>query len=222
MKSKLKLYARQSLTFFDKKRGFNLNDFKDFFSLSFYFYNMKKIIVNRRSIFPIKFSDKDVTDLQLNELFEAANWAPNHRRTEPWRFKVFRGEKKTDLGRFLIEAYTKTASKFSKRRSQAIVQKIELSSAVVLICMKRDEKEVVPEWEEIEATARAVQNLWLTATEMGLGGYWSTPAYVDQINHLIPMEEGETCLGLFYLGVFEGSMPKREPSDWRKKVQWYD
>lgn len=183
---------------------------------------MKTTIAKRRSIFPIQFSDKEVSDSQLNELFEAANWAPTHRRTEPWRFKVFRGEKKTDLGRFLVDAYTKSASKFSKRKSKAIDMKIELSYAVVLICMKRDQKESVPEWEEIAATAMAVQNLWLTATEMGLGGYWSTPAYVDQINHLIPMEEGETCLGLFYLGAYEGSMPTREPGDWREKVQWYD
>ena len=183
---------------------------------------MKTIIANRRSIFPIQFSDKEVTDSQLHTLFEAANWAPTHRRTEPWRFKVFRGEKKTDLGRFLVDAYTKTAPKFSKRKSQAIAQKIELSAAVVLICIKRDEKESVPEWEEIAATAMAVQNLWLTATEMGLGGYWSTPTYVDQINHLIPMEEGERCLGLFYLGTFEGSMPVREPGDWHEKVKWYD
>ena len=88
--------------------------------------------------------------------------------------------------------------------------------------MKRDEKESVPEWEEIAATAMAVQNLWLTATEMGLGGYWSTPAYVDQIGNFISMEEGETCLGLFYLGVFEGSTSSREPGDWREKVQWFD
>ena len=183
---------------------------------------MKTIIANRRSIFPIQFSEKEVTDSQLHTLFEAANWAPTHRRTEPWRFKVFRGEKKTDLGRFLVDAYTKTASKFSKRKSQAIADKIKLSAAVVLICMKRDEKESVPEWEEIAATAMAVQNLWLTATEMGLGGYWSTPAYVDQIGDFISMEEGETCLGLFYLGVFEGSTSSREPGDWREKVQWFD
>ena len=183
---------------------------------------MKTIIANRRSIFPIQFSGKEVTDSQLHELFEAANWAPTHRRTEPWRFKVFRGEIKTSLGRFLADAYTKTTPKFSKRKSQAIADKIKLSDAVVLICMKRDEKESVPEWEEIAATAMAVQNLWLTATELGLGGYWSTPAYVDQIGDFISMEEGETCLGLFYLGAFEGSMPTREPGDWREKVQWYD
>ena len=183
---------------------------------------MKTIIANRRSIFPIQFSCKEVTDSQLHELFEAANWAPTHRRTEPWRFKVFRGENKTGLGRFLVDAYTKTIPKFSKRKSQAIADKIKLSDAVVLICMKRDEKESVPEWEEIAATAMAVQNLWLRATELGLGGYWSTPAYLDQIDQLITLENHEKCLGLFYVGGFEGPMPTREPGDWREKVQWYD
>ena len=183
---------------------------------------MKTIISNRRSIFPIQFSGKEVTDSQIHELFEAANWAPSHRRTEPWRFKVFRGKKKTALGKFLVDVYTKTTPKFSKRKSQAIADKIKLSDTVVLICMKRDEKESVPEWEEIAATAMAVQNLWLRATELGLAGYWSTPAYVDQIGDFISMEEGETCLGLFYLGAFEGSMPPRETSDWREKVQWND
>jgi nitroreductase len=174
---------------------------------------MKTIIANRRSIFPIQFSGKEVTDSQLHELFEAANRAPTHRRTEPWRFKVFRGEKKTGLGRFLVDAYTKTTLKFSKRKSQAIADKIKLSDAVVLICMKRDEKESVPEWEEIAATAMAVQNLWLRATELGLGGYWSTPAYLDKIDQLITLENHEKCLGLFYVGGFEG--PYAYSRTWR-------
>ena len=183
---------------------------------------MKTIIANRRSIFPIQFSGKGVTDSQLHDLFEAANWAPTHRRTEPWRFKVFRGEKKTDLGRFLVDAYTKTTTKFSKRKSQAIADKIKLSDAVLLICMKRDEKESVPEWEEIAATAMAVQNLWLRATELSLGGYWSTPSYLDEIDQLITLENHEKCLGLFYIGGFEGTIPTREPGCWREKVRWYD
>ena len=183
---------------------------------------MKTTIAKRRSIFPIQFSDKEVSDSQLNELFEAANWAPTHRRTEPWRFKVFRGEKKTDLGRFLVDAYTKTASKFSQRKCKSIAQKIDLSAAVILICMKRDEKESVSEWEEIAATAMAVQNLWLRATELSIGGYWSTPAYLDEIDQLITLENHEKCLGLFYIGGFEGTIPARKPGDWREKVRWYD
>ena len=99
---------------------------------------MKTIIANRRSIFPIQFSSKEVTKSELHELFEAANWAPTHRRTEPWRFKVFRGSKKEDLGRFLVDTYVKTTPRLSKRKCHAIARKIDLSAAVILICMKRD------------------------------------------------------------------------------------
>ena len=50
-----------------------------------------------------------------------------------------------------------------------------MSDAVVLICMKRDEKESVPEWEEIAATAMAVQNYGYH-NRNGSWRYWSTPA----------------------------------------------
>lgn len=182
---------------------------------------MKKIISQRRSIFPSQFSGIEISDTQIHELMEAANWAPTHRKTEPWRFKVVRGNKKEALCTFLVETYTKTATKFSKIKCQNITRKIKQSSAVIIICMQRDAKASVPEWEEIAATAMAVQNLWLRATEMGLGGYWSTPAYSNQMNHFIPLNNGEKCLGLFYLGNFEGPPPNREPRNWKEKVTWY-
>ena len=62
---------------------------------------MKTIIANRRSIYPIQFSGKGLTDSQLHELFEAANWAPTHGYTEPWRFVVYKGEALNRLGQFL-------------------------------------------------------------------------------------------------------------------------
>jgi len=84
---------------------------------------MKSIFSSRRSIFPIQFSNKEITDTQLNELFEAANWAPTHRRTEPWRFKVFRGDKKTELSHFLVDAYTNTTPKFPNAKANRLLRK---------------------------------------------------------------------------------------------------
>lgn len=172
MKIKFKQFVGQSSTFWDKKVGGQPPEFRTIqlvLSLSFCIMQYKTIIANRPSIFPIQFSGKGVTDSQLHELLEAGNWTPTHRRTEPWRFKVFRGEKKTGLGRFLVEAYTNTTPKFLKRKTQAITDKIKLSDAVVLICMKRDEKESVPEWEEIAATAMAVQKFMVNCNRNGSG-----------------------------------------------------
>lgn len=40
--------------------------------------------------------------------------------------------------------------------------------------MKRTTNKNIPEVEDIEAVACAVQNMYLSVTAYGLGGYWTT------------------------------------------------
>ena len=49
-----------------------------------------------------------------------------------------------------------------------------LSSHIIAVGMKRDEKKSVPEVEEIGAVFCAIQNMYLTATAYGVGAYLST------------------------------------------------
>ena len=53
---------------------------------------LKKIIETRRSVFPKDYLDEDISQEILDEILNAANFAPNHKRTKPWRFKVFKGD----------------------------------------------------------------------------------------------------------------------------------
>ena len=47
------------------------------------------IIKNRRSVFPQQYNTKPITRDTILQVLEAANWAPTHKKTEPWRFKIF-------------------------------------------------------------------------------------------------------------------------------------
>ena len=71
---------------------------------------LKGIIENRRSIFPRDYSGETIDDEVLNEIFESANFAPQHKKTKPWRLKIFRGEEKDKLGDKLAELYKSTTS----------------------------------------------------------------------------------------------------------------
>lgn len=179
-----------------------------------------KIIKNRRAVFPIQYNDKPIDEEDIKTILEAANWAPTHKNTEPWRFKVIRDEKLEEVGEFLAERYKATAKKFSERKQQKIKDKFLQSSCVIAICMQRDLKERLPEWEEIAATAMAVQNMWLTASEMNIGTYWSSPALKDEMGDFFNLMEGERCLGFFYMGHYDNELPegKREPI--ALKVEW--
>lgn len=155
-------------------------------------------------------------------ILENANWAPNHRKTEPWRFKVMTGEWLKKLSEFLGDFYkTHTPEdQFSEKKYEKTLKKPLQCAAVIAICMHRDPSESVPEWEELAAVACAVQNMWLTASANGIGAYWSTPKSIHAIDSFLGLKTGEKCLGFFYMGNYEGpELPgKRNPVE--EKVVW--
>src|SRR5699024_4257378 len=129
---------------------------------------IKDIIEQRRAVFPRQYNNDPIEKKEIEIILQASNWAPTHKRTEPWRFKIVRGDKLEELGQFMAECYKATAKRFSERKYNKTKEKFLQSSCVIVICMQRDPKERIPEWEEVASTAMAVQNMWLTAAEMDI------------------------------------------------------
>ena len=180
-----------------------------------------KAIKQRRSVYPHQFHDKKIADPDVKTLLELANWAPTHRKTEPWRFKVMAGDFKQSAGEFFKKVYLNNTEKPKSFKAQKIVEKFARSSHVIAVCMQRDPKESIPEWEEIAATAMAVQNMWIASRALNIGMYWSTPSFKESLQDLIPLAEGEQCLGFLYCGYFEDKLDLLErQSDISKKIIW--
>jgi len=82
------------------------------------------IIKNRRAVFPAQYNGQPITKEEILTILESANWAPTHKRTEPWRFKVFHGVSQVALGKFLAETYKQTTENFSEFTYNKFIQKI--------------------------------------------------------------------------------------------------
>ncbi|MBT8276769.1 MAG: nitroreductase [Bacteroidia bacterium] len=171
---------------------------------------MLEVIKARRAVFPAQYNSEVISKEEIQTILEAANWAPTHRRTEPWRFKVFYGESQHMLGEFLAQKYKATSEKYSEFKFRKILDKTKQSGCIIAICMQRDPLESVPEWEEIASTAMAVQNMWLMAQSMQIGAYWSTPAYKQYFGEHVPLADGERCLGFFFMGKINGELQEGE------------
>lgn len=161
---------------------------------------LKQIIETRKSIFPKDYTQKDIPQPLINEVLHSATLAPNHKRTQPWRFKVYKGEQKQQLGEELQQIYKTITPEFQflQKKYDDIFSKISKANAVVTIVAEFSG--LVPEWEEIAATAMAVQNMYLTCTVNHIGCYWSSPKLVDHLKESLKIEENQKCLGLFYMG----------------------
>jgi len=186
---------------------------------------LNQVIRGRRAVFPAQYNDQPISKEFIEVLLKNANWAPTHRLTEPWRFKIIQGGAKERLGDFLSDTYTDITSdeSFSPFKHKKIKNNCRMAGVIIAICMQRDPKERVPEWEEIAATAMAVQNMWLTCAAHEVGCYWSSPALIGYMDQFFDFEEGEQCLGFLYIGNYdkdeEITSKRRSIED---KITWYD
>lgn len=140
----------------------------------------------------------------LEALLENANQAPTHGMTEPWRFHVLQGPARAELAATMQAVYQEItpASEFREDKYRKMTESAQLAPVIIAIVMARRGGAKIPELEEIEAVACAVQNLHLSASAAGLAGYWSTPALVyDRVfADWLQLGVEDRCLGLFYLG----------------------
>lgn len=178
------------------------------------------LIRRRRSVFPAQYNNRPIDRADIQRILDAANWAPTHRKTEPWRFKVLTGETKEKLGVFLSQKYVETEARPKQIKIKKLMENPKRAGAIIAICMQRDPKESVPEWEEIAATAMAVQNMWLCCTRLGIGCYWSSPGLIKYMGEFFELEQGERCLGFFYMGHYDGELPEQTRIPIEEKVRW--
>ena len=165
---------------------------------------LNELIRSRRSVFPDKFvPGKKIDDAIIQQILINATWAPNHGRQEPWHFTVFTGEGLQKFADFQSEVYKQDAGDQFKQISY---QKLQLNplkaSHVIAIGMKRSTNKNIPEIEDIEAVACAVQNIYLSVTAYGLGGYWTTGGvtYNERAKSFFGLGEADKLLGFFYVG----------------------
>ena len=179
----------------------------------------------RRSVKPEHMKPDPVDRETLDRLFEAANWAPSHGLTEPWRFIVFQGEARQDLAEALCRTMADdgqdTLPADDPRRAK-ISKKTQTAPVIAAIVCAPSTKANIVEMEEVESTAMAVQNLHLAARAVGLAGFWSSgkKAFHSKMADFLGLEPPARCLGFFYIGYPAGPWPTSERRPVKDKIIW--
>ncbi len=183
------------------------------------------LIKKRRSVFPKDYTGDPVNDSIIQQLLESAMWAPTHKLTEPWRFIVYSGDGRKKLASIQSEVYKKVTTAdgtFKEERYENLKHKPLQSSHIILICMKRNEKNIVPEIEEAGAVFCGIQNMYLVATALGVGCYLSTGGvtYFEEAKAAFGLSPTDRIIGFFHVGVarHHNQVSKRQPVE--TKTVW--
>jgi nitroreductase len=143
-----------------------------------------------------QFGREPVGEATVRELLDLARFAPNHKLTQPWRFRLLGPETRQRLN----EAVGTTEAMKLGRAPTLILATAVLSG------------EPVTDEEDLHATACAVYAVLLGATARGLASYWRTPAALGEqaVRDLLGLMENERIVSLIHLGPKASDPPEKE------------
>lgn len=130
-------------------------------------------IRERRSI--KRFTDRPISREEIETLLSAATLAPNHRLTQPWRFYVLGPEARYAYGLALGVRKARKLEDPEAARAvrETVAQEHRALPCMIAVAVVNSENPEIRD-EDYAATMMAVQNMALTAVELGLGTHLKT------------------------------------------------
>ena len=180
-------------------------------------------IKTRRSV--KEYNQTEIPREWIEELLDAAHWAPNHKLTHPWRFHVFSGAGRERLVAARQAAVRAGAERKGEQASEEALKfardKCFSSPVLILVSMVGDEKKITDQ-ENYAACWCAIENLLVAANARGLASYPSTGDWIDQnfVGPILGLTDKERPVACIFLGYSEqATMAKRLPVD--RHTTWY-
>ena len=164
--------------------------------------DLQQAIKTRRTIHC--FNDKKVPDIFIERAIEAANQAPCHRLTFPWRFTKIQKRERKLLLQLLLEIKF-GGRKIDAAKEEQVNSKI-LKPSHLIIASQISTTDIKSKLEDYAACSCAIQNLLLSLAGDGVGSKWSTGKLTThestyEIARIDPIEE--EIIGFIWIGYGE-------------------
>lgn len=181
-------------------------------------------IHGRRSV--RRYLPKEVSDDLLDQVLEAARWAPSPHGRQPWRFAVLRrGETKERLADAMGEEWRANlemdgqGAEIVERRLEGSRRRLLDAPVLVLLCLYLEDLDEYPDAERqrgettmaVQSLGAAAQNALLAAYDLGLDAGWMcAPLFCpEKVVEALRLDPKLVPHALLTLGYAEGDPPKR-------------
>ncbi|MCM8750685.1 nitroreductase [Thermomicrobiaceae bacterium CFH 74404] len=158
----------------------------------------------------------------IEQVIDAAVWAPNHHLTQPWRFVVLTGEARRELGEAMARGKVAREREVDPAKLDALRRKPLRAPVIVAVGVIPASRKPEVEIEEICAGAAAIQNLLLAAHGLGLAAIWRTgeAAFDPEVKAFLGLPPDAHLLGFVYLGYPDGEPPQRPRRPAAEVTRW--
>ena len=172
-----------------------------------------------------KFEGDAPSDEILNIVLGAAICAPDHGKLQPWKFLVFRGDARNQLGDIF-------AASLEKRILDAPTAQIEHERAkplrapliIAVVAKVHQENTKIPAIEQVLSAGAAAQNIMLAFHAQGFGCIWKTgaAAYDDTVKSALGLQAQDQIVGFLYAGEVLAPPMQKERPDHAEFVEYWN
>jgi F420 biosynthesis protein FbiB-like protein len=189
---------------------------------------------SRRSI--RRYQDRPITSALVQDILEAAIWAPSAHNRQPWRFCVVtEPAAREELSHLMGQVWRRDLAA-DGADADTIARRVAISHArltgapvIVVPCLSMEDMDVYPdlrrnhaEWlMAVQSVALATQNLLLAAHAAGLGACWLCAALFvpDLVRQVLELPEHWQPQALITLG-YPAETKAKERAPLHERVVW--
>ncbi len=154
-------------------------------------------------------------DEEIALMLRVATRVPDHGRLEPWRFILYRGKARSEIGEALAELVDTVEGPQPEGRKQKERERFSRAPLVIGVVSSPKPNAKIPQWEMFLSGAAAAMSLLIAANGLGYGANWITNWYADvpEGRRLLGLAPQERVIGFVHIGSYEGPPPERPRPD---------
>lgn len=182
--------------------------------------NTLETIQTRRSI--RKFRSDPIPEDVLDNIFNAAVWAPSHRNSQPWEFVIIGTETRARLlalYQTVMEPVLSNPDLPEPARKGIMNLKEDFGGAPFMTAiMSRPPQDHLEKMENLPTAAVAVQNMCLAAWEQGIGSVWLSIGGHPAAGGILRVKEGYQVVAVLAMGYPEAIPPAPPRESYKNRL----
>ena len=154
-------------------------------------------------------------DAEIATMIAAASRVPDHGRLEPWRFILYRGEARIEIGKKLAALAEQREGPLPEGRRNQELTRFSRAPLVIGVVSVPKENPKIPQWEMFLSGGMAAMNLMIAANALGYGTNMISNWYSDvaEGRAILGFSPQERVIGFVHIGSYHGPAPERPRPD---------
>jgi nitroreductase len=161
---------------------------------------------------------------QIRDMLRLAVRVPDHGKIAPWRFVVYQGAKRAEIGEALLALALSKKPDLSDEMIQVERTRFTRAPVVIAVISTAGPHPKVPEWEQVMSAGAVCLNLLMAANSKGFVSNWLTEwfAYDADALALLGIDKAEKVAGFIHIGSTTFPIVERPRPDLDQIVTWVE